>query len=106
MAKETTKLVDKIGTPALLELMAEEATELAHACHKAARYLRGENPSPNQDMKKLVGHISEEMADVYVTAAEVRKADIVDSKYVSEIIDFKRRRMNERLGMKAESFIF
>ena len=27
--KETTRLVDKIGTPALLELMAEEAIELA-----------------------------------------------------------------------------
>lgn len=40
--KELNALVDVIGAPATLETMAEEATELAHACQKAARLLRDE----------------------------------------------------------------
>lgn len=39
-------IVDRIGKPALLEQTAEECTELAHACLKEARRLRGENPTP------------------------------------------------------------
>jgi len=34
-------IVDRIGKPALLEQTAEECTELAHACLKEARRLRG-----------------------------------------------------------------
>lgn len=106
--KETTKLVDKIGTPALLELMAEEATELSFACLKLARYLRDENPmASDHDQAELSMRIDEEVADCYVTLRELRKApNIVNNNAVSEFIDFKRKRMNERLGMKAESFIF
>ena len=106
MAKETTKLVDKIGMPALLELMAEEATELAHACQKAARLSRDENPSPGHTMDELMDQVEQEMADVYVTLREMRKTQYVNDMHVSSEIDKKRRRMNERLGMKAESFIF
>ena len=36
-------LQEVIGTPAMLEQTAEECVELAHACMKLARYLRGEN---------------------------------------------------------------
>lgn len=104
--KETTKLVDKIGTPALLELMAEEATELAHACQKAARLLRDENPSPGHTMDELMDQVEQEMADVYVTMREMRKTQYVNDMHVSSEIDKKRRRINERLGMRAESFIF
>ena len=32
-----------IGTPAMLEQTAEECIEMAHACLKLARYMRGEN---------------------------------------------------------------
>lgn len=39
-------IVDRIGLPALLEQTAEECAELAHACLKEARRLRGENPTP------------------------------------------------------------
>lgn len=47
------------------------------------------------------------MADVYIILRELRKTDgLVDSRKVSEVIDEKRRRMNKRLGMKADSFIF
>ena len=106
MAEETTKLADKIGMPAMLELMAEEATELAHACQKAARLLRNENPSPGHTMDELMDHVEEEMADVYISLREMRKTQYVNDTHVSSVIDKKRERMNKRLGMRAETFIF
>lgn len=56
-------IVDRIGLPATLEQTAEECAELAHACLKEARRLRGENPTPctAEECKKS---IEEEMADV------------------------------------------
>jgi hypothetical protein len=55
----------------------------------------------------LITSLEEEVADVYVTLRELRKTNqYVDDKRVSEIIDQKRKRMYERLGVKAESFIF
>lgn len=104
---ETTKLYEKVGVPATLELVAEECTELAHACLKLSRYIRNENPAPGHSYPDLITSLEEEVADVYVTLRELRKTDrYVDDKRVSEIIDQKRKRMYERLGVKAESFIF
>ena len=57
------KIVDRIGLPALLEQTAEECTELAHACLKEARRLRGGNPTPCMEEECKVA-IMEEMADV------------------------------------------
>ena len=55
----------------------------------------------------LTHKIEEEMADVYICLRELRKAkNLVDNVVVSDIIDEKRKRMNERLGMRAESFLF
>ena len=56
-------IVDRIGLPALLEQTAEECTELAHACLKEARRLRGENPTPCTEEECKVA-IMEETADV------------------------------------------
>ena len=39
-------MIEKIGRPAMLEQLAEEASELAQACLKLARKERGENPTP------------------------------------------------------------
>lgn len=104
---KTTKLVDRIGIPATLELMAEEATELSFACLKLARFLRDENPVVGRNSEELHSCLNEEVADVYVTLRELRKADgLVDNQKISDIIDQKRKRMNKRLGMEAASFIF
>ena len=39
-------MIEKIGEPAMLEQLAEEAAELSHAALKLARIIRGENPTP------------------------------------------------------------
>ena len=56
-------IVDRIGLPALLELAAEECAELAHACLKEARRLRGENPTPCAE-EECYSKIVAEEADV------------------------------------------
>lgn len=56
-------IVDRIGLPALLEQTAEECVELAHACLKEARRLRGENPTPCT-AEECKAAIMKEMADV------------------------------------------
>lgn len=104
--KEITGLVDAIGTPAMFEMMAEEATELSYACLKFARYLRGENLVHGKTKEEMLANVHEEMADVYVTLRELRKTDTIDSEQISSIIDLKRRRMAKRLGVKEDSFIF
>ncbi len=103
---ETTKLSDKIGEPAMLEMMAEECNELAHASLKLARFIRDENPAPGHTIDELMDHVEEEMADVYICLREMRKTQYINETHVSSAIDKKRQRMNERLGMRAESFIF
>jgi signal recognition particle GTPase len=56
---------------------------------------------------ELVDNLHEEMADVYVTLRELRKiTDIVDNEKIGDTIDYKRKRMAKRLGVKADSFIF
>lgn len=104
---ETTKLVDAIGKPAMLEMMAEEATELSYACLKLARYIRGENLVHGKTEEELLENLHEEVADCYVTLRELRKVDgLLDNIKIGDTIDAKRRRMAKRLGVKAESFIF
>lgn len=56
-------IVERIGMPALLEQTAEECTELAHACLKEARRLRGENPTPCTE-EECYSKIVAEEADV------------------------------------------
>ena len=56
-------IVERIGKPALLEQTAEECAELAHACLKEARRLRGENPTPKSTPECWLA-ISEELTDL------------------------------------------
>lgn len=105
--KEITGLVDAIGTPAMFEMMAEEATELSYACLKFARYLRGENLVHGKTEEEMLANVHEEMADVYVTLRELRKVTCwIDSEKVNNTVDEKRKRMAKRLGLKEDSFIF
>lgn len=105
--KETAKLADAIGAPATLEQMAEECNELAHACLKYARYLRGENLVHGKTKEEMLENLHEEMADVYVSLREVRKIPgLIDNEKIDDTVDAKRRRMAKRLGLKEDSFIF
>lgn len=56
-------IIPKIGLPATLEQLAEEAAELSQAALKVARIIRGENPTPLPYAQAL-DHLQEEVGDV------------------------------------------
>ena len=55
-------MIEKIGAAAMLEQLAEEAMELAHAALKLARIERGENPTPVLK-EDAMDHLIEEYTD-------------------------------------------
>ena len=78
-------MVDKIGTAAMYEQLAEECTELAQAALKASRQIRGDNP-PRMTPKEVWTGIEEEVADVWICLREL------DLKIDPEIVKFKEER--------------
>lgn len=84
-----TMMIEKIGTPAMLEQMAEEAAELAQAALKLARIMRGENPTPVTELEAWK-YLVEEYTDVYQCAMEL--VIPVDWAQISE----KEKRFKER----------
>lgn len=61
---------EEIGTAATYEMLAEECSELAQACLKYARILRGENPTPKTQVEVL-NNIIEEYTDVRLVASDL-----------------------------------
>lgn len=82
-------MIEKIGASAMLEQLAEEATELAHAALKLARIERGENPTPVLK-EDAVEHLIEEYTDAVQCAEELR---LVPNR---EQIKLKKMRFEER----------
>lgn len=88
-------LIEKIGKAAMLEQAAEECAELAQACLKAARYLRGENPT-TKPADEIYKNLTEEMADVIICLDELEHE--MDHADIVTWIKYKRARMKERFS--------
>lgn len=95
-------LIDNIGETAMLELLAEEATELSFACQKLARLLRGENPVYGYTEEQLVEDIHEEVADVAVCFKAMSCTEMLDDDKVEDIMNAKFERIRERFKGKEE----
>ena len=91
-------ILEKIGKAAMLEQLAEEAAELAHAALKYARILRDENPTP-VSMDDAIANLSEEVTDVSMCLDEMKIYP------VREIYEAKRARWLGRLEEKARQGI-
>ncbi len=63
-------MVEKIGRAAMLEQLAEEASELSQAALKMARIMRGENPTPVTRMQ-AEKNLIEEYTDVRLCAKDL-----------------------------------
>ena len=87
-------LLDHIGQPAMLEQTAEECTELAQACLKLARKLRGENPTP-KDILDISFNLAEEVADVLICLEELKNISYA-ADITNNVIDIKTDRIKER----------
>ena len=89
-------MIEKIGEPAMLEQLAEEAAELAKAALKKARILRGENPTP-VTAEKADKDLAEETTDVLICLDEL------GLKNDPEITREKRERFQKRWEEKQKS---
>lgn len=82
-------MVEKIGEPAMLEQMAEEASELAKAALKLSRVLRKERPTPvtEEEARK---NLEEEYTDVLTCGLELQLF------FDLQIHEYKQKRFEER----------
>lgn len=77
-------IYEEVGEPAALELVAEEAAELAQACLKLSRILRGENPTPVPEVL-AAEKVMEEAADVQTALSVLSSAQWYDEDKVMHI---------------------
>ena len=82
-------IVEKIGVPAMYEMLAEECCELAHAALKMARIIRGENPTP-KTREEVEKNLVEEVTDVRLCLKEL------DISYDNSIMAHKADRFRQR----------
>ena len=90
------ELVEKIGTPAALEQLAEECAELQHAALKMARKMRGENPTP-APLELISANFNEEIADVMVCIDALIQAGVADNEEIAKVMEKKDGRWAERV---------
>lgn len=86
-------IISKIGLPATLEQLAEEAAELSQAALKVARIIRRENPTP-VGYCQAVDNLKEEAADVRLCLKVLEDAFIMNT---DEIENAKLNRWLDRL---------
>ena len=82
-------ITEKIGLPAMYEMLAEECVELAHEALKMARIIRGENPTPKTE-DAVKEHLIEETTDVFLCLAELNLS------FDPQIMGNKQRRFEQR----------
>ena len=92
-----TGLKDIIGEPALLEQTAEECQELAFACLKLARLLRGENKVYGRTETELRESVEEEIADILVCYQELTEGGVIRDNKIAWWRAEKFRRMYRRI---------
>ena len=78
-------------TVTLLDQLAEECTELAHAALKASRIMRGENPTP-VNIREAESKLVEEWTDLCLVA------DVIGLNLDEDIYDAKLNRWTARLN--------
>ena len=87
-------IIERIGTAAALEQLAEEAAELAQSALKMARIARGENPTPVSEERAFLS-LTEEIADVRLCVCVLQ--DIYGAFDTSKTEGEKLKRWHQRL---------
>lgn len=98
-------MIDYIGTPAMLEQMAEEAAELAKAALKLARIERGENPTP-VTREEAIRSLIEEYTDVIQCAENLdlqADYDQMEEKYARFIKRYEELEKNPTTKAEPEA---
>lgn len=89
-------VISQIGMAAALEQCGEESAELAQACLKMARKIRGENPTP-KTIDELSSNLVDEIADVLVCVDILLDNDVVSNQDVMHRMLDKHIRWTTRL---------
>ena len=92
-------ILNKIGTPAVLEQCAEECAELTHACLKLSRKIRDENPTP-REYKDIRESVIEEISDVYLCIDFIIDRLNINPWDLIEMESKKKQRWVDRLKEK------
>jgi len=92
------RLLEMIGSPAMLEMLAEECSELAQASLKLARKYRGENPTPRTE-SECMRSLEEEIADVLTCLDQM--SEVVDMETVDKVKKEKLERWIKRMSRQA-----
>lgn len=90
-------LLEKIGSAAMLEQTAEEASELSQACLKLARKIRRNNPTP-KTFDELEDNLFEEIADMKICLEELSESVYYDEEKVNVWIAKKKEKINDRFA--------
>ena len=90
------KILDEIGEPAMLEQLAEEASELAQAALKLARKERGDNPTP-KTKQQCVADLLQEIADVKLVMSCLQSLIWFNDDEINRIKSEKLMRWIQRL---------
>ena len=90
------EILEHVGEAAVLEQTAEECAELAHACLKMARKLRGENPTPVAEVW-ISTSIHEELADLMNCVDCILHMSWINAKEIQEIQIEKAKRWGNRI---------
>lgn len=90
------EVIRMLEEPALLEQLAEECSELAHAALKLARLERGENPTPKTE-EECISALKEEMADMYLCMDVIKAVRESDLSNVGNIEWVKMERWAQRI---------
>lgn len=96
-AREGKEMINQMSEAALLEGLAEESSELAHAALKLARILRDENPTPVRRIEARAKLI-EEMADVILYSQVIRQKLGIQLSEVGDVVTAKHDRWEKRLS--------
>ena len=96
MAMTKIDPIEELGTPAVLEMCAEECVELAHACLKLARKMRDDNPTP-KTMEECKNILAEEMGDVYLSMGLVTETELISHESIESWCLEKQTRTYQRL---------
>ena len=89
-----------IGTPAVLEQLAEESAELAQAALKFARKLRDENQTPKSE-EECLQDLLEELADVKLCMEVFEEKNYYPDE-IEQIMQQKRKRWESRISASKE----
>ena len=96
MTKDLGRIVEALSEEVLLEGLAEEAAELAHAALKLSRILRGENPTPVTE-REAARNLFEELADMCLMSQVIKQKLEFNEKGIEAIVSYKIDRWFKRL---------